>query len=260
MVEVCRRLTFEEVADLYNEVRPRYPEQLVEDVLDLAGIPPDGRILEIGCGPGNATLPFARRGYRMLAIEIGERLAALAAEHCRPYPTVEIRNSAFEDWEVEESAFDLAISAEAFHWIPPEIGYPKIARALKSSGSAALWWHAPVDPQTEWSKMIRDVHNTEAPGLLEEIADTMDGLEARVTEQFANSGCFDRVTVRKYDGSLSFTTDQYVKLSMTYSMYKRVDEPTRARIWAGIRDIIDQVGGQISEPYSETLFHARVGR
>lgn len=254
------RLVFDDVAELYDEARPGYPEELVEDVLALSRIPTDGRILEVGCGPGNATLPFARRGYHILGIELGERLAALAAEHCRPYPDVEILNSAFEDWEVEESAFDLAISAEAFHWIPSEVGYPKVARALKASGSAALWWHTPVDPATEWSRRIEEVHRTEAPGLLEGVAEPVDAMLTRITNQFADSGCFGEVTVRKHSWSVSFTADRYVKQARTWSMYKRmgVEEPARERIFAGMRDAIDRVGGQVDVPHAAALFHAPV--
>jgi len=39
------------------------------DILNLSGLPPDGKILEIGCGPGNATVSFARLGYSILGIE-----------------------------------------------------------------------------------------------------------------------------------------------------------------------------------------------
>ena len=149
-IDRSKRITFEEVADLYEALRSDYPEELVEDILDWSGITAEGRILEIGCGSGNATVSFARRGYSILGIELGERLAALAARNCPPYPGVEILNSAFEDWALAENAFDLALAADSFHWIPPEIGYPKLARALKASGSAAFFWNAPADPETDW--------------------------------------------------------------------------------------------------------------
>jgi 2-polyprenyl-3-methyl-5-hydroxy-6-metoxy-1,4-benzoquinol methylase len=68
-IDRSRRITFEEVAELYDQVRPSYPEELVDDALALSGIPAGGQILEIGCGPGNATIPFARRGYRIVGIE-----------------------------------------------------------------------------------------------------------------------------------------------------------------------------------------------
>jgi 16S rRNA A1518/A1519 N6-dimethyltransferase RsmA/KsgA/DIM1 with predicted DNA glycosylase/AP lyase activity len=84
------KTTFDDVADIYDEVRPEYPEQLIEDVIVLSGIPAKGSILEIGCGSGKATLPFAWRKYTMLCLELGPRLSQLAIKHCRPYPDIEI--------------------------------------------------------------------------------------------------------------------------------------------------------------------------
>src|SRR5215211_2269771 len=72
------RTTFDEAASLYDQARPGYPEDLFDDIVSLSGIPAGGRILEIGCGTGQATVPFARRGYRILCIELGENMAAVA--------------------------------------------------------------------------------------------------------------------------------------------------------------------------------------
>lgn len=256
-----KRIAFEEVADLYDEVRPGYPDELVEDVIALSGLPADGRILEIGCGPGNATLAFARRGHRILGIELGERLAALAAKNCRAYPGVEIRNSSFEDWELEEAAFDLAISADAFHWVPPEVGYPKVARALKTSGSAAFFWNVPVDPATDWSRAIDEVYQTVAPGLGNpDKAFTAEWLAAIITDNFVNSGCFGEVTIKHYAWSLPLSLDQHLKLLRTDSHHRGMDEATRERLFAGIRDVIERFGGRITRPQLAVLFHARVTR
>ena len=71
---------------LYDEVRPGYPEELFDDVVSLSGIPAGGRILEIGCGTGQATVPFARRGYRILCVELGENLAAVARRNLEAIP------------------------------------------------------------------------------------------------------------------------------------------------------------------------------
>jgi SAM-dependent methyltransferase len=74
------RAIFDEAALLYDEVRPGYPEELFDDIVALSGIPSGGRILEIGCGTGQATVPFARRGYRILCVELGKNLAAVAPQ------------------------------------------------------------------------------------------------------------------------------------------------------------------------------------
>src|SRR5919112_1646158 len=83
MADEAKRLrrTFDEAASLYDEVRPGYPEDLFDDIVSLSGIRPAGRILEIGCGTGQATVPFARRGYRILCINLCDRLSL--ARPCR---------------------------------------------------------------------------------------------------------------------------------------------------------------------------------
>src|SRR5215211_318935 len=103
------RTTFDEAAMLYDEVRPGYPEDLFEDVVSLSGIQPGGRIVEIGCGTGQATVPFARRGYRILCVELGENLAAVAHRNLERYPEVAVRTGAFENVPLQEVDFDLAI-------------------------------------------------------------------------------------------------------------------------------------------------------
>src|SRR5215210_5494927 len=74
------RTTFDEAASLYDEVRPGYPEDLFDDIVSLSGIPSGGRILEIGCGTGQATVPFALRGYRDLC----DRLPLARPCRCLP--------------------------------------------------------------------------------------------------------------------------------------------------------------------------------
>src|ERR1051326_4367553 len=118
-----RRTPYDEIAQLYDQARPGYPEALFDDVVSLSGIVPGGRILEIGCGTGKATVPLARRGYRILGIELGANLAAVAQRNLAGYPEAEVRIGAFEEWPVEGEAFDLVIAATAFHWLDPAIAY-----------------------------------------------------------------------------------------------------------------------------------------
>ena len=140
-----------------------YPDELANEILCLSGIVSKERILDIGCGPGNATILFARKGYSILGGELGEHLAALAIEKCRSYPRVRTLHMAFEDWKPEERGFEMAQAADSFHWIPPEIGYPGVARALKKTGSLGFFWRVPVDPGTDWSREINSPYQEIAP-------------------------------------------------------------------------------------------------
>jgi SAM-dependent methyltransferase len=258
-IDRSRRITFEEMADLYNEIASEYPGQLIEDILSLSDIPRGGRILEIGCGPGNATLPFARRGYRILAIELGPRLVAYAARNCRDYPDVQVVNTTFEDWEVEPGAFDLALSADAFHWIQPEIGYPKVARALKPGGSITFFWNAPGEQDNECSRAMSEVYRQRAPGFDDPArAFTVAWLIETVRGSIQASGCFGEVEVRLYDEVEALSTEQYLKRLRTYSSHREMDEAVRRHLYAGLREVILHFGGTVTGSKHLVLFQARV--
>jgi SAM-dependent methyltransferase len=254
-----KRITFEQVADLYDEIRSGYPDELIEDVLRFSGIPSEGRILEIGCGPGNATVSFAQRGYRILGIELGERLAALAAASCRSYPRVRILHAAFEDWEIEESAFDLAVAADSFHWIPPETGYPKVARALKATGSAAFFWRVPVDPATDWSREIDVLYAESFPRFVNPSKRfTGEWLEGIIRRNFENSKCYGEVAIKQYDWTEAQTSAQYIKGLETFSMHHGIDEEERKKLHARISEVIEKFGGTVAQPASVMLFYSKV--
>lgn len=78
--------SFDDVADLYNRVRPTYPANLFDDLVALARLPPAARVVEVGCGTGQAALPLAERGFRVTCIEIGDALATVARRKLKPSP------------------------------------------------------------------------------------------------------------------------------------------------------------------------------
>lgn len=162
------KVTFDQVAQLYDQARPGYPEALFDDVVSLSGIPPGGRVLEIGCGTGQATVPLARRGFALLCIELGENLAAVARRNLAAYPRVEVRTGAFEEWPLEEGAFDLAVAATAFHWIDPVVRYPKTAQALRPGGTMALFWNLHVQGNAceGFFEAVQEVYERETPELI----------------------------------------------------------------------------------------------
>jgi SAM-dependent methyltransferase len=251
--------TFDRVARLYDQIRPGYPEALIDDAIALSGISLAGRILEIGCGSGQATLPFARRGYTLLALEPGRNLAALAATHCRPYPQVQIEPTSFEAWTLQPQRFDLVLSASAFDWIPPETGFPKAAAALKEGGALALLWNDHCGADTPFFRAVKRVHRTRAP----QLAGSADprSLENRLADQvqqFERSGLFGPVIVRRYPWSTVYSAREYVKLLSTYSAVQALPPATRRYLLQGIRDLVDRFGGQVDTQYLSVLFIAGI--
>jgi ubiquinone/menaquinone biosynthesis C-methylase UbiE len=251
--------TFDQAARDYDEVRPGYPEELIEEVISVSGIPEGGRILEVGCGTGQATVPFARRGYRMLCLDVGGNLLALAEERCRAYPGAEFLNASFEEWEPGGETFDLLVSATAFHWIPPEIGFPKAARVLGDSGHIALFWNMHPRPFTGFFEEVQEVYRRVVP----EWGDPRDepSTEEVIRErryQIDGSGLFGEVAVKRYPWSRIYDRDQYLRLLNTYSDHGGLAEPRRRTLFEGIGAVIeDMYGGEITRPYLSVLYIAR---
>src|SRR2546430_2026280 len=132
-----RRPTFDEVAELYDRVRPGYPAELFDDLVELAGLNPGSRVLEIGCGTGQATLPMAERKFDITAIEVGPKLAAVASRNLARFSNVNFIVGAFEEWPVPRESFDAVVSATAFHWLDPSVRVTRAAGALRLSGVLA---------------------------------------------------------------------------------------------------------------------------
>src|SRR2546423_702505 len=114
------KASFNSAAQAYDAVRPSYPPGLVRKIVQKAGLTPESRILEIGAGTGKASLLFARRGYEMLCLEPGMQMGEIARKNLAAYPGVKVETITFEEWPVQKGAFDLAISAQAFHWVNQE--------------------------------------------------------------------------------------------------------------------------------------------
>jgi SAM-dependent methyltransferase len=256
------RTTFDEAASLYDEVRPGYPEELFDDVVSLSGIEPGGRILEIGCGTGQATVPFARRGYRILCIELGENMTAVARRNLGGYPRTEVRTGAFEDMPLQKGVFDLAISATAFHWLDPAIAYPKVAGALGDGGSLALFWNVHVHSdasrgffettQKIYAREAREIwdHRYEGPPRQEEVPDR--------TEVIEGSGHFGAVTRRNYRWDETYDAEGYIRVLSTYSGHRSLDDASRENLFRSISELIEEeYNGRIVKGYLTTLYIAK---
>jgi SAM-dependent methyltransferase len=132
------RVTFDQAAELYDRVRPGYPPALFDDLTELAGIGPGCRLLEIGPGTGQVTLPLAERGCQIVAVELGAELAAVARRNLARFPHVQIVTAGFEDWPLPTEPFDVVLAATAFHWIDPAVRVSKAADALRPGGMLAI--------------------------------------------------------------------------------------------------------------------------
>ncbi len=142
------RRIFDQAADRYPDARPESPERLFDALGEEARLQPGDRLLEVGCGPGKATLPLARRGYRIRCVELGPALAAAARANLADFPDVDVIEGAFETYEPAcGERFDLVFAATAWHWVAPSVRYQRAWQLLRPGGHLATWSAVHVFPE-----------------------------------------------------------------------------------------------------------------
>jgi SAM-dependent methyltransferase len=250
------RLTFDEAAADYYDARPDYPEQLYADLLDLTGLDDSSELLEIGCGPGKATLPLANMGFRVTALELGSALAEQARRRLSRFPRVTVINTAFEGWRPPSSVtFDLVYAATAWQWIDPAIRYPHAAALLKPGGYLAVWAAGHAFPSgfdpffTEIQQVYEQIGDRHLPWPPPEPTPdraTADDMEA--------SARFELVQTRHYVWSIRYDADRYIALLNTFSGHIAMDPARREYLHRRIRDQLGQrPDGHLTRHWSATL-------
>ena len=251
-----RKSWYSPVADAYNQVRPRYPEALITRVIELTQLPPNASILELGCGPGNATVAFAQKGYKLLCIEPSEAACQLAKQNCATYPKVEIANTTFEEWELEAERFDAVLAATSIHWITPEIVYPKAAAALQNNGYLILLWNMSAQLPYEVYQSLQEAYQKYAPSLgkYEDRATQTESLR-KFGQIVSDSGHFGSLVSEQITWEVTYSVDDYLLLLNTYSPYIELEPQQRDDLFALLKKTLEQDGANSVQLSYLSAFH-----
>ena len=258
MKDKLYKTSFDEVADLYDEVRPGYPSEIIEAVITGSSLPDNASILEVGPGTGQITLPFAERGYRILGLELGENLANVVRRKLADFPKVTIENMALEDWPVQADSFDLFLSAQAFHWIKPDVGLSVAHRALKPGGSIALVWNLEASHTTDFYKTTTPLFNKYVP--TDPNRPNPPGSYELYKEALIDSETFSNLQEKTVDWEQSYSKVDFLKLLDTFSPHRQLEPNIRNAFYKDIEAVIDTFGGTVTRLYRTALLLSVRGR
>jgi ubiquinone/menaquinone biosynthesis C-methylase UbiE len=241
---------FDEIAAEYDLGRPAYPDELVDQACQVAGLGRGDQVLEVGCGTGQLTRSLLARGLHVTAVEPGPSLIALARQNLAGAGPVEFVPAQFEEAALTPAQFQAVFSASAFHWIDPEASWQKAADVLVPGGTLALVQYCGIEEPR--SKPDQDAVLGAMRKVAPEIAAswpvyrdldaTLDGMEHRrgnVSEVWAWLGSYD--IGRDYAAGLfgdvqvaltapqlyEHTPDQLTAIIRTMSAYARLSPDQR---------------------------------
>jgi SAM-dependent methyltransferase len=228
--------TFDRASDLYQRARPEYPTALFERLLAVTGLRRGARLLEVGCATGKATLPLARRGFRITCVEPGGALAAAARRTLAGFE-VEVAESRFEDWSPRGEQFDLVFAATAWKWVDHEVRYRKAANALRAGGYLAFWsaGHVIPDDGDPFFVEIQEVYDEIGEGLPPGTPLPRPGELDDQRAEIEASGLFEVLDITQFDWETVYDADGYIDLLNTFSGHIAMEDWQRERLYGEIR-------------------------
>jgi SAM-dependent methyltransferase len=224
--------TFGEVAEDFDRVRLEYPDALIDDVLAYCGPALDGRAA--------ATRAFVARGVPVVAVEPDGAMAAILNRHLGD--VVRIVRAGFEEYEPEE-AFGLLYSADAWHWVRPQVRWTLAGRALAPGGTLALFWNnARIDDSVLRQSMV-DVLGEITPSIvIDDDPVTVDRLlHVWPGTELVGRPDFEDVDARLYQSCVTMSGVDYLTHMWTRSQVRMLAEPVRTRLFAALANVFDGI-------------------
>ncbi|MGC3818749.1 class I SAM-dependent methyltransferase [Acinetobacter sp. G11] len=143
---------FSSAAELYQQVRPSYPQDIVHWLRDQLQLDEQSQVVDLGAGTGKF-LPYLKRlTSHIIAIE---PIQAMLAQLQHAYPGIQTLQASSESLPLTAHSIDAVICAQSFHWFANLESLRQIHQALKPSGHLALIWNQ-RDVQVDWVKALAD--------------------------------------------------------------------------------------------------------
>jgi cyclopropane fatty-acyl-phospholipid synthase-like methyltransferase len=246
---------FDEASDYYDIYRPGYPDELIRLIERKACLHPQSRIIEIGAGSGKASEMLLNKGYQLTCIEPGARLAQVGMTKHRG-KRLEYIITRFEHWTEPKDYYDLAFSAQAFHWVLKPIGYQKCANTLKSKGYLALFWNMYLDEGGFVYKELVSICKQYGVVPFQSLEDIESRIE-QVKSELSTNGYFEAPSIARFPWSQLYNVEQFIGFLRTGNGYLALAEIDRANLNHAVAGALSKSGEQVAMKFICTLFLTR---
>ncbi|MFT8391674.1 MAG: class I SAM-dependent methyltransferase [Sporolactobacillus sp.] len=198
-------------AGIYSHYRPNYPEALIDDLINAAGLTNRSSVADVGAGTGIFTRQLAARGLPVAAIEPNEGMRQEAMHLSAPFAAIKFIAAPAEAIPLPDGSVDLITAAQAFHWFDAVAFRKECRRLLKPRGVVALIWNS-RDSEAPLTQDCARICQTFCP----EFNGFSGGHMTINFRSFFQNGAF---TEKQYAHPLTYTRDQFIGryLSASYA-------------------------------------------
>ncbi|MEZ4972677.1 MAG: methyltransferase domain-containing protein [Cyclobacteriaceae bacterium] len=172
------------------------------------GITKDLQVLDLGCGDGTTAIPSARRGAKVLGVDIASNLVAAGNKRAQQEGLTNIRfqeGDAANLHELKDKSFDLSVSIFGAMFAPRPYDVAKeLVRVTRSGGRIIMGNWIPGDP-TLVAQILKISSAYTPPPPEGFVSPMLWGVEANVIERFGQAGVDkDRISFSRETYTFTF--------------------------------------------------------
>ena len=246
------RLSFNDAAEVYDEIRPNYPAAMFNDLFRLCHRV--RRFSKSGRERARQRVDLLGRGATVHAVEIAPAMAAKLRSGLRS-EDLHITVGDFEIVEISER-MDTVFSATAYHWISAPAHLDRPAAILKPRAIMAIVdLNQVASPDDDgFFEAAQPIYERYGQGHTGPRSPTRDTVDPPIRRALTGDRRFIDVEVRSYDWNQTYTASEYRKLMQSYSV-TNIMEPSARR---GLLDdmeafIVQHFHGRVTRPLVVTL-------
>jgi SAM-dependent methyltransferase len=158
--QLVTRDLFRGTVPYYIRYRVPYPDPLLTQILERAGVSGQGHLLDLGCGTGELALRLAPSFRETIAVDPDQEMLAAAKQilHELKIPNIQWRNQRAEQFSADADSFELVTIGAAFHWMDrPAIAervrdWLQPGQPLVVLGYTSIW-----SGTADWQFLVRSV-------------------------------------------------------------------------------------------------------
>lgn len=244
-----QRMHFNNVAEMYDEYRPSYPELMYNDILSISKLNNQSKVLDIGCGTGKSTDYFIRNHFNVIGIDPAIEMLTVCKNKYKNFPNFRIIQSDFEKWNFEQEKFDLIISGTAFHWVSLN-GNLKLYNLSNKHGYVCIFWHTFMNGDNPIFKEFDILYKKYAPELwVDDINTFQEITDLNKVQSIITWPGFTNWRSMNYRENYLYDTKAYINLLKTWSTHLNLSDA----FYTEVKKLLDNYDGKLSKPIKTTV-------
>jgi ubiquinone/menaquinone biosynthesis C-methylase UbiE len=249
----------------YARYRPGYPAALLDDLVQCLGLDGTGRLLDLGCGTGQLTIPLAAYVTEAVGMDPEPEMLIHADRQAQVQAVTNVSwvQGSSADLPGDLGHFTLVTMGRSFHWMDREQVLTTLAAMVVDEGSLVIANDSNlVLPSTPWQQAIQDIQRRFLPPDHHHGPPPPAG-NSQTHEQLLTNSAFRHVNRQVYEYTRPWTIEQTIGYLYSTSLpLRRLLGDRRSDFEETIRSTLLSIdpSGHFTEPVAlEVLTATRRG-